>query len=251
MGRRGARPARPKANTDAGLNRHALLLGVALAALLTLPTATAGERSAAAGPTVHLLYLVPSDRPLRPAYAEAIADTFRTLRAWYRGQVGATFSLASPRPRTCLLPRRASAYVIETWTRIVSDAQACAPVAEGGERAVWVVYADVVHRCKAPDRIGAGTLGLTIMGRQDLLGLTGGRSLDDCGRDWGLPHGRFVGGAGHELGHAFGLPHPPGCDDDLPSCDAGALMSLGYAEFPRTYLRRDEIAQLRSSPYFR
>ena len=31
--------------------------------------------------------------------------------------------------------------------------------------------------------------------------------------------GRWIGGLAHELGHALGLLHPPGCEEGLASCD--------------------------------
>ena len=58
-----------------------------------------------------------------------------------------------------------------------------------------------------------------------------------------------MGGLAHELGHALGLPHPPGCDEGLPTCDHPALMANGYEAYPDTYLRDDEKAILRSSPF--
>jgi hypothetical protein len=54
---------------------------------------------------------------------------------------------------------------------------------------------------------------------------------------------------GHELGHALGLPHPPGCDQGLPSCDSNALMWLGYTTWPQTHLRPADRATLDASPF--
>jgi hypothetical protein len=65
------------------------------------------------------------------------------------------------------------------------------------------------------------------------------------------PVTRYIGGAGHELGHALGLPHPPGCEAGLATCDQNALMWAGYAAYPNTYFRADEKALLRASPFIR
>ena len=55
----------------------------------------------------------------------------------------------------------------------------------------------------------------------------------------------------HELGHAYGLPHPPGCDQSLPKCDSNALKWSGfYYGFPdNSYLREDEKSILISGNY--
>jgi hypothetical protein len=55
---------------------------------------------------------------------------------------------------------------------------------------------------------------------------------------------------GHELGHAFGLPHPPGCDQNQSTCDYNDLMWTGYASYPATYLNAAEQAALNQSSYF-
>jgi hypothetical protein len=202
--------------------------------------------------TVRLLYLVPRDRPWNDVHRRAIQRAFVDLQAWYRQQMGGiVFSLYRSEPEDCALTREADFYATDTWNRVVADAQRCLPVGYGGGEYTWVLYADVVHACNAPGRIGAGTTGLTILGRMDLQGLAGEANVQgDCGTEPPYPVGRYVGGAGHELGHAFGLPHPPGCDQGLASCDSGALMWSGYSSYPRTYLRDDEKARLASSPYF-
>ena len=65
-------------------------------------------------------------------------------------------------------------------------------------------------------------------------------------------YGSVLGGLAHELGHAFGLPHPPGCDEELPTCDYAALMANGYDVYPDTYLRDDdEKVFLRRLPFIK
>ena len=65
------------------------------------------------------------------------------------------------------------------------------------------------------------------------------------------PLGRWFGGLAHELGHTFGLPHPPGCDEGQAACDRSALMGDGYSSYPNTYLRDDEKSVLRRSAVLR
>ena len=62
--------------------------------------------------------------------------------------------------------------------------------------------------------------------------------------------GRWFGGLAHELGHSFAVPHPPGCEEGLSTCDTRALMWLGYEDYPNTYLRDDEKEILRRSSFF-
>ena len=132
----------------------------------------------------------------------------------------------------------------------MKDVQGCAPVGYRSARFTWVLYADVTHDCKAAGRLGAGTQGVTILPRQDMHGLIGARYFSDCGKEYKLPISRYVGGLAHEMGHAFGLPHPPGCDKGDRRCDKNALMWGGYVVYPRTYLRADEKKRLRRSPFF-
>ena len=90
-----------------------------------------------------------------------------------------------------------------------------------------------------------------MLSQGDLQGLVGEPQQSDCGGvEPFFPAGRYVGGAGHELGHGFGLQHPPGCDAGLSTCDSRALMWAGYAAYPNTYLRADDKQILLGSPYF-
>ena len=80
-----------------------------------------------------------------------------------------------------------------------------------------------------------------------------------------------VGGLAHELGHAFELGHPPGCDEGLPQtakftyndgsfsseavnsvCDVYALMWLGFHwDYPETYLTDADKEVLNASPFLK
>ena len=62
--------------------------------------------------------------------------------------------------------------------------------------------------------------------------------------------GRWYGRLVHELAHTFYVPHPPGCEEGLATCDERALMWLGYENYLSTYLWDDEKAILRQSPSF-
>ena len=203
------------------------------------------------GPTVRLVYAVPQDRTYRADYAAAVQQAFGDIRSSYRDQMGGTtFTLFRAEPDYCALPRAGEAYLADTWTAVMSDVQGCVPVTYDDPAFRWVIYADVEHGCNAPGRIGAAMRGVTIMGRGDLNGLVGDPVVGDCGNPITMAVGRWVGGAAHELGHTFGLRHPPGCGEGLPECDRNCLMWLGYILYPATYLREEDKATLRQSPFF-
>ncbi len=89
----------------------------------------------------------------------------------------------------------------------------------------------------------------------DLEGLGGAPcTLSDEGVTYCQPQTRWVGGAGHEIGHSLGLPHPPGCDSGATICDTHAQRSLmwaGYANYPATYLIDSEKQYLLKSIFIR
>ncbi len=216
------------------------------------PTGPSDPGAGPLGPTVRLVYAEPQDRAFRADYPASVAMAFADLRAWYGAEIGGrTFTLFRPAPEYCRLPESADYYRLDTWTRVFNGVQACLPVAYNSPDFRWVIYADVEHECDAPGRIGAASRGVTILGSGDLEGLIGNTVVSDCGRVFNLPVGRYVGGAGHELGHTFGLTHPPGCNDGLASCEEACLMWLGYVVYPDTYLREADKDVLRASPFFR
>lgn len=200
-------------------------------------------------PRIHLVYAVPQGVAFNPDDKTALGNAAVSLQSWYLGQVGKTFSIASVKPTLCHLPSPASEYLVNTWAKIFTDIQPCANITYASKHADWIVYAAVDHTCNAPGPIGEGTAGLDILGIQDLNELVG-LPVSECGESFDYPPSRYVGGLGHEMGHSFGLPHPPGCDQGQPTCDYDALMWAGYASYPDTYLRPDEITPLLKSPYF-
>ena len=193
---------------------------------------------------VRVLYAAPADRAFRTEYSLAITHAVLDLQAWYRRELGGrTFSLHDPTPERCRLRETADYYVQQGWSKVFDGVQHCAPVEYGASAFAWVVYADVETACDgAGGGLGAGTLGLTMLPRHDLEGLIGNSEI--CGEPHPFPVFRWIGGLGHELGHALGLPHPPGCDDGLSTCDDGALMWAGFYRYPNTYLRSDEMDAL-------
>ena len=210
---------------------------------------------------VRVLYAVPADREFRSDYSEAIRRAMEHVRWWYQQQLdGLTFSLSSPVPEKCQMSQPHDFYARYSWQRVLDGVQHCAPVQGFTSETVWVVYPDVITECSPTGNagdgmdgygeLGRGGPGLTILGGGDLQGLTEPGDYIYCGEGpYPGPLGRWIGGLAHELGHALGLPHPPGCDEGLPSCDQEAMMQRGYATYPNTYLRDDDKAALRHSPF--
>ena len=158
-------------------------------------------------------------------------------------------------PQVCSLDQPAEYYEGEGgWWRVIDGLQDCAPVAHAADEHVWVIYVDADFRCgELRGELGAGGDGVTILHRGDLDGLSDPENYILC-PDEGLPprsaYG-WIGGLAHEIRHAFGLPHPPGCEKDLSPCDYGALMWSGYYwDYPETYLAKDDKATLQGSVYF-
>ena len=226
------------------------------------PTGLSGSRAApdvvAGVGSVRTVYAIPSNREPVQVYRDSVARAVRHLQRWYGEELGGvTFAVADTVPEVCRLLVddefliRHDGTVSERWAAALESVAHCGP-RRYDETFVWIVYFDVDEPCWRPDRpltLGRGEPGLTMLGRWDLLGLTNPDLELPCGHG-GRPHGRWVGGLGHELGHAFGLSHPPGCDESSPSCDYGALMAFGYVAWPDTYLRDDEKQFLRASRFF-
>jgi hypothetical protein len=197
------------------------------------------------------VYLAPSDRPVRDDYRAAIADAARQLQSWVAGQLGGTtFRLASDPVEVCRSSQPASWFAVHPWDQVTAELSACVPWRTDDPQYRWVVYADVPSACGDPRRIGVGDHGVVIMGEQELQGIAGNLlTTDACGRSDTEPVGRWIGGLGHEYGHALGLQHPPGCDDLLPSCDENSIMWTGYVQWPDTYLGDAERTALVGNPF--
>ena len=197
--------------------------------------------------TVRVIYAAPSDREFRTDASEAITHAIVDLQSWYRRELGGlTFSLYEATPEECRMSQPADSYGTgHAWYKVVAAVQHCAPVQHDSSDFVWVIYPDVEESCEEPHELGAGGSGLTILHRGDLEGVTNPGPYFYCDEGpYDGTLGRWIGGLGHELGHALRLPHPPGCDPwDPATCDdmeALSLMHVGYGSYPDTYLLPDD-----------
>jgi len=109
-----------------------------------------------------------------------------------------------------------------------------------------VFYIDADVAC---GQVIGGAAGVALLAANDLRGLTGQQNVPACPGEPPDAAGvcRWVGGLGHELGHAFGLEHPVPCPG---GSDDAALMCLGYITYPATYLTQADQEILDVSPFF-
>lgn len=201
--------------------------------------------SAAPITDVRTLYLIPSDATYNPTYETGIVSALLDLQQWYGDQLGGqTFvlhdpivePLATPNPSAYYSTNPNGPFELWFWLNVISDAFTLGDAQFNDPDHAWLFYIDAEP---APGQIGgAGTSGVAVLPQHDLRGLIG---LEP------EPVTRWIGGLGHELGHAFGLPHPPGCPG--PLCPDDTLMWLGYITYPNTYLLPEDKAHLLDSPF--
>ncbi len=205
-------------------------------------------------PVVQVIYAIPSDRQHDTRYETAINSAILHVQDWYAVQLdGRTFAIDDPVPLVCKVGQPSKYYEGENgWDRVIGAVQHCAPVQHWSEEYVWAIYIDVEFDCNGGGELGRGAGGITIIHGGDLEGLLDPAAFSLCP---GFPprgeHG-WIGGLAHELGHAFGLDHPSGCDQDLSHCDTDTLMWFGfYYNYPETYFTKEDIAILKSSPFIK
>ena len=199
-------------------------------------------------PEVRVIYLVPSDSQSRSEAPIALANGVKHLQRWYWEQSGngKTFKLHDPIVETIRSSHEATWFYtnpsgnnpsLYLWFNSVSEASA----KFFDQNYTYVIYVDV----EAPGQAVGGSGGVALLPQHDILGMIGQNTVDPrvC---------RWVGGLGHELGHAFGLPHPPECDSHQApdnSIPCQSLMYLGYLTYPDTYLLADNKDKLNQNPF--
>lgn len=215
------------------------------------------------GPLVHVAYLVPSDKAIRADYKEGVEKAIKELQRWYRVQMGGTktFKLNTPVVTVFKTSHPASWYssnpngdfTVSFWNNVVGEGFRATGGKFNDPNYRWVYYIDADPVCGQIG--GAGTSGVTALPANDLRGLVGEQNIPPCANESPDYGGvcRWIGGLGHELGHAFGLPHPAQCESGnmkAGSCPSDALMWLGYITYPRAYLLEENKTLLSRSGFF-
>lgn len=174
---------------------------------------------------VRMAYLIPSDRTYDPDVAWGIERAARHLQIFYQQQLAGdhTFVLHYPVVEVVRSAKPSSYFASNAFYGVGDEVKASLKATGDGLANVWVVYFDV-----EPTSATGGLTGLATLPHNDVLGIKGADAAELISR--------WIGGLGHEIGHAFGLPHPDGCDADQSLPDCSSLMFLGYLTYPNTYL---------------
>ena len=209
---------------------------------------------------IRLVYMVPSDRSAKPVYTQAMQSAALQLQHWFRAQTGgSTFTLHQPIVEIQVTPHAAGWYSSNAnvgvqedlwfWQNVLADGFALTGGKFDDPSNIWLFYIDADPAC---GQATGGTSHVALLPANDLRGLAGEANVVLCPGGKPDAHGtcRWVGGLGHEAGHALGLPHPADCDKGLPSCPSQTLMWLGYVVYPATSLLASDLAALAKSPFF-
>lgn len=218
--------------------------------------------------TVRFVYIVPNDRSPRADYKAAVADAALHLHDFYQKELGSgyTYHLNDPIVEVHKTIHDASWYATNNaggssngwfWVNALADAFAETGGTFNDPNNRWIYFIDAEPAC---GQYAGGTSGVALLPSGDLRGLNGESNIPPCPLDPPDTGGkyRFIGGAGHELGHAFNLPHPPGCGSGgtFDGCTGGStafysLMYVGYAYYPGTYfLAQDKTDLLAFTDFF-
>lgn len=224
---------------DVGVERRAALPAASVQAI-------------AVAPTVRMVILVPSDRALQTDYVVGVERAIRQLQVFYRRQIasGKTFLLHDPVVEWVYTGHPSSWYSSQHpadggfWENALADGFAALGGGYDDPNNRWIFYIDADQLC---NQYVGGIQGVAVMPANDLRGLVCQSNVPPCtGRaPDNLGVCRWVGGAGHEIGHSFNLDDlkEGQCPTPDTACE-NALMGLGYTSFPNAYLLPSNVSSL-------
>lgn len=206
----------------------------------------ASSVAAAEAKQIHFVYLSPSDVAYDAELEAGVENAARTLQAWFPQELGGrTFELNADVVEWYQTPHDTSWYQTDPsnpafnagrfWEAATADAFALTGGHFYDPDDIWVLYLDAMP---LEGQYIGGVASIALLAAHDLEGLNGNSNE---------PVSRWIGGTGHEMGHALGLPHPP---DSPGGPDDWSLMYWGYTTFPDTYLTTTDKATLLASGYF-
>jgi hypothetical protein len=207
---------------------------------------------------VRMIYLVPLDRSFQPDYVVSMERAAQHLQIWFRQQMrnGKTFSLRNPIVEVFQTNHPAGWYATHRQngansfqTNVLNDGFALTGGRYNDPNNIWVFYIDADLPCD--QIIGAGSSVAVLASLRELAGRPSSPPCPNTTQN--IPAiCRWVGGLGHELGHALGLPHPPECQDATSKkpCTNNAIMWLGYVAYPDAVLLSREKDELNHNPFF-
>lgn len=191
-----------------------------------------------------VVYLVtPRDVKFNQKYYDAVKNCITNLQAWYKTQIGNKTFVLNPLVLDTLTGLHDSAWYNSNngsisgtdprfygFQNTYNEISQRLGTAFNTSKYTYLVYV------AAPGG-GAGNTGFCALGDQDLKGLLGINPENTNPNRW-------IGGAGHEFGHSFGLPHP---DNQNPQ----AIMWTGYVTYPNCILQQADKDILNTSPFFK
>lgn len=209
-------------------------------------------------PVVRVIYLVPSDREIRRDYVRHLDSAIGHVQVWLRNELGDDLSFSTiKKPVQVIQTSHTAAWYRENsvgdfaiwfFANVLADGFDLTGGQFDDPSNIWVFYIDSDPACG--QLVGAAA-GVAVLPANDLRGLAGEDNIPPCPGQPPDTAGvcRWVGGLGHELGHALGLPHPSACEAGDPTCPSNTLMWLGYITYPDTFLLESDKTILENSPF--
>jgi hypothetical protein len=240
------------------MNQLAIIIVIGACRPSTPPNAISRDPNA----PVRIVILTPADRQPDPVDPARVDAAFREVQRYYAQQIGRTFryrilTASTPHPAAwyATTPHAGSEWGDWFYENVADDGFAAVGQRDAAGL-VTMFYIRAREQCgqqggaARPAGGAVSARGEGVISEKDLQGLAGERTEFCPGGDAEVyPWWRWVGGPAHELGHAFGLRHPPECDAGAASCNEHDLMRNGYLSFPDAQLTDEDRAILGASPF--